>query len=193
EQAATGDGEEPASGEAASAPAVPEGTPRVELHERSDRPLVLGKPNPLPIEPQADPEAAPKQAKRSRMTVEEANQEALRVAARMKSAFFLLSEREQARQIGCHWQTWTKTELYKKAQQKRARLLKQASRADAPGSPPVVSFTSDLEAVTGEGQPNEILDQLIAEEQEATDAKRCWEDLSPAERQQILDEQAADA
>ena len=40
----------------------------------------------------------------------------------MKKRFFLLSEREQAALIGCHWQTWTRTPFFKVAKIKKKRL-----------------------------------------------------------------------
>jgi len=109
-------------------------------------------------------------AKRSaaeRMTVAEANEKARQLARKGKKAFFDLSEREQARRIGCSWATWRKTDLYRDAK-KKGRLLRQRSKPRAPGSPSVVSLTKGLEAVTAEGDRDEVLQQLIAE-QEADD------------------------
>jgi hypothetical protein len=45
--------------------------------------------------------------------------------------------------------------------------MKQTGRGkegNAP-APKALSLTSDLEAVTGEGEPNEVLEQLIAEQE----------------------------
>jgi hypothetical protein len=100
-----------------------------------------------------------------RMTVEAANEKARKLAKRLRMSFFLFSEREQARQIGCSWATWRKTTFYEKAQKIRFRLTRQAGKEKAPASPPVVSLTGDLEAVTGEGDRNETLDRLIAEQE----------------------------
>jgi hypothetical protein len=96
--------------------------------------------------------------RRPRMTVEQANERAGHLVKQMRKAFFQLSARKQAEKIGCNWGTWTKTPFYQKYKKRNAVPDRGA------GSPPVVSLTSDLEAVTGEGDPNEILEQLIAEQ-----------------------------
>jgi hypothetical protein len=121
------------------------------------RPATLRDPEKEQVESVVPPD------KPARMTVEQANRKAMLVARRMKKAFFLLSAREQARQIGCHWQTWTKTTFYAKAQVGKARLT-QPPRKDI-GSPPVASLTGGLEAVAGEGDRDEVLKQLIAEQE----------------------------
>jgi hypothetical protein len=102
---------------------------------------------------------------RPRMKVKEANEEAMKVAKQMGKAFFFLSERAQARRIGCHWKTWTRTPFFKKAKLKRARLLGQSSQGHAAGSPSTITLTSDLQAVTGEGERGEVMEQSIAREE----------------------------
>jgi hypothetical protein len=116
-----------------------------------------------------------------RMTVEEANKRAMRVFKQLGKAFFLLSEREQAKRIGCHWQTWTKTKLYKRAQKIRNRAMRQpVNKTDAPAASKVVSLTSSLEAVLGEGDRHETLNQLIAEQ--AADSEPSPLDNDPPDR-----------
>jgi hypothetical protein len=95
-----------------------------------------------------------------RMTVKEANDEAMKLAQRLRSEFFLYSERKQAKVIGCHWKTWRKTDFYQTANAKRI-VAKQRK----PSSPKAVSLTAGLETVTGEGEKNEILQKLIAEQE----------------------------
>ncbi len=106
-----------------------------------------------------------------RMTVEQANKRAMQLAKQMKEGFFSLSEREQARRIGCSWVTWGKTEFYAQAQKRRARQPRSPERK-------ATSFTSHVEAVTGEGDRNEVLNQLIAE-QEADSEPSPLEDDPP--------------
>jgi hypothetical protein len=131
-----------------------------------------------PTEPQT---GLPQRAKQSRrMTVEEANETAMKLAKQMKQGFFLLSEREQAKKIRCSWQTWKKTPFYLKSKKHKARLASKAGSPDAPGSPPVVSLTSNLEAVTGEGSPNEVLEQLIAEQEADSEPSPLADDLPDA-------------
>jgi len=105
-----------------------------------------------------------KQKKRTRMTREEANQEAMKLAKEMGSTFFLLSESEQARRIGCAWKTWNRTTFFQEAQ-KRQKQLSNRYAAKGKGSRPVVSFTGALEAVAGEGKKDEVLEQLIADQE----------------------------
>jgi hypothetical protein len=108
---------------------------------------------------------APVSAKGSkpRMTRKQANEKAMELAKKMGKPFFVLSENEQARRIGCTWSTWSKTELYAQGRKKKDQLARQAQRQKGAGSPSTVSFTTDLEAVTGTGGRDEVLKQLLAE------------------------------
>lgn len=56
-----------------------------------------------------------KKKKKKRMTVDDANKEAMRLAKLLRAGFFALSERQQAEQIGCSWTTWVKTDFYETA------------------------------------------------------------------------------
>src|SRR5262249_28850859 len=115
--------------------------------------------SPAPDRPE---EAAPEKAK-GRMTVEEVNEKARRVAGRMgESIFLLLSTRAQAREIGCHFSTWTKTEFYEECRRKTQRQLQQAGGRKASGSRPAQALTPQLEATLGEGRPDEVLHQVEA-------------------------------
>jgi hypothetical protein len=126
-----------------------------------------------------------------RMTVEEANQKAQQLAEQMGKKFFKLSEREQADRIGCSWQTWVRTPLFKEWQ-KQAGTTTQLPKENTPCSPPVVGLTAKLEAVAGEGGQDQVLKDLIADEQQRLDTKRKSEDSSRAELQQLIAEQDAD-
>jgi hypothetical protein len=103
-------------------------------------------------------EAEEKKSKK-RMTRQEANERAMELVKRYRKQFVMLSESEQARQIGCSWQTWKRTELFKKIHKQKNKLLPR-KRA---GSRRPVSLTHDLESVTGEGKPDEVLNQLLHE------------------------------
>jgi hypothetical protein len=62
---------------------------------------------------------APKPVEKGRMTVAQANTAAMELATRLGEAFFHYSERRQAIEIGCSWQTWARTTFYKTATAKR--------------------------------------------------------------------------
>jgi hypothetical protein len=98
------------------------------------------------------------------MTVADANAKAMELAKKDGKAFFLLSQNEQARRIGCAWATWSKTEFYKTAKKRGEQSHRQAAPKKTSGSPSVVSFTSEMEAVIGEGRREEMLNKLTAEQ-----------------------------
>jgi hypothetical protein len=125
---------------------------------------------------------------RPRMSVDEANARAMQLAKQMGQAFFLLSERRQAEQIGCHWKTWTSTPFYSQAQKRKASLTRRASAGKAAGSPPVASFTRDLEAATGEGDRNEVLNNVMFREDAEADASARQQEL-----ERLIAEHRADA
>jgi hypothetical protein len=110
-----------------------------------------------------------------RMTRTEANDKAKELAKKLKKAFFALSEREQAKRIGCHLKTWKKTPLYQEAKRKKA---KNKPPGNAPAAPGAVPFTATLEAAAVEGGRDEVLNQLIAE-QEADSEPSPLEDDPP--------------
>jgi hypothetical protein len=109
------------------------------------------------------------------MTAEEANRKAMELVKKMKKVFFALSEREQAKLIGCTWRTWSKTEFYKTAKKKKPR------QHPARGAPRTVSLSPAMEAVTGEGGREETLNKLIAE-QEADHEPSPLEEDPPGDR-----------
>ena len=95
-----------------------------------------------------------------RMSVEEANAKAMKLARKQRAGFFALSIRQQAELIGCSFKTWKKTPFFKTAQEKRpAGKLRKTS------SPKTVSLTDGLEAVTGEGGKDQTLQDLIADQE----------------------------
>ena len=94
------------------------------------------------------------------MTVGKANEEAMKHARKKRQGFFALSERQQAELIGCSWTTWRKTPFYAEALKKRP-----TSKPKKPSSPKAVSLTAEREAVTGEGDRDEVLKQLVAEQE----------------------------
>jgi hypothetical protein len=102
--------------------------------------------------------------RRTNMTVEEANRKAMELAKLLKQDFFSLSERKQAKRIGCSWGTWRKTTFYKQAK-KKGRRSQRAKGERAAGSPSVSSLTGNLEAAIGEGHRDEVLNQLIVEQE----------------------------
>jgi hypothetical protein len=136
----------------------------------------------------ADPQQSPEPGKvrsPSRMTVEQANERASKLAKRMKNGFFAMSKREQAKQIGCHLKTWKQTSLYKTAVED-GRIP-----PDKPRGPKTVSLTSGLEDTTGEGEKDEVLKEVAERERQealrrlADEQKAEWEpsSLEPRKRQ----------
>ena len=110
----------------------------------------------------------PPQRKRKGMTVEEANEKAMQLARELRAGFFALSERQQAKLIGCSWATWKKAPFYPHAQGKRP-----AGQRKKPPSPKAESLTAGREGVTGEGDKNEVLQKLI-DEHEADKEPSPW-------------------
>jgi hypothetical protein len=109
----------------------------------------------------------------NRMSVNQANETAMKRAKKMKRVFFMLSQREQAKLIGCAFGTWKKTQFFAEAQKRRPR-----AGAAKPSSPKTTSFTAKTESVTGEGGKDEVLNQLIAD-QEADGEPSTLEDDPP--------------
>lgn len=99
---------------------------------------------------------------RGRMTVAQANRKATMLVGELGRAFFDLSEREQAKKIGCHVKTWKLTEVYNEA--KRTGRL-QKPRKKGIGSPKVVSFTNRLEDTYGVGEKDGIANQVSADDE----------------------------
>src|SRR5699024_3307396 len=96
----------------------------------------------------------------------------------------------QAKRIGCSWATWKKTQFYAEAKKKMENLSQQRNSKQRPQNEPVVSLTSKLESMVGEGARDQVLNQLIDEERSAR--TRQWHDLSLAEQQALIAEQEAD-
>jgi hypothetical protein len=97
---------------------------------------------------------------KARMTIAQANDKAKKLAHKMRKGFFALSQRQQAEMIGCSWATWKKTEFYRIAETKRP-----GGKRKRTSTPKTVSLTPLLEAVTGEGDRDEALKQLVAEQE----------------------------
>jgi hypothetical protein len=108
--------------------------------------------------------AAPPERATRRMSVKDADNKARELAAASKSRFYGISDRKQARMIGCSFATWKKTPFYPLATRNKRRpgINKSAGTA----APKVVSFTNKTQSQVGEGHRGEVLEQLI-EDQEA--------------------------
>ncbi len=130
----------------------------------------------LPEPAEAEDPAPPS----NRLTVEEANTKAKRLAKQMGNAFFLLSERKQFKLIGCGSKTWRNTELYKKAKKMKAKVLRPSKQGQT-RSPAAMSFTSTLEAQTYDGERDEEIKRLI-EDQEADQEPSPLDDDLPDSR-----------
>ncbi len=115
-------------------------------------------------------------AQRKRITVSEANDKAMTLAKKLKQEFFAMSCRKQAALIGCSFATWKKTTFYKESQKKKTTLKPNKSRA-----PKAESLTREREAVTGEGDRDEVPNSLIAE-QRADKEPSPLEDAPPDQR-----------
>jgi hypothetical protein len=106
-----------------------------------------------------DEEAAtPRRKRRRPLSVGQADDRAMDLAREMGKEFLALSEREQARKIGCHRRTWRRTPFYQLIQEQRAR-----PEAGTPHGPAVQSLSTGVEA--GIGQEDESLQALLNESQ----------------------------
>jgi hypothetical protein len=113
-----------------------------------------------------------KPAKRSRMTKEQANQRAQRLVKKKRRAFFAMSQRQQAKLIGCSWATWKATEFYKVlASQGKFHNRSKTS------SPKVESLSAGREKVAGQGERDEVLSQLIASQEADREPSPLEDDL----------------
>jgi hypothetical protein len=126
----------------------------------------------------------PEPAHTHRMNVEQANDKAMALAKRMGKRFFRLSEREQAKRIGCHWSTWAKTEFYRQAKKKAP--LQRRVKINAPRSPRTVCLTSDLEAVTPLRERPASLKRLIAEHEADSEPSPLDDDPPGARPRKVL-------
>jgi hypothetical protein len=99
--------------------------------------------------------------KKSRLTRQEANEKAMRLAKANRS-FVKLSSREWAEAIGCSAAHVVGLPFWKATMKRR----KQKSEG-RPSAPKAVSYTPELEAATkkGKGNKDNILNQLIAEQE----------------------------
>jgi hypothetical protein len=93
------------------------------------------------------------------MTVERANSKAMALA-KADPAFVHLPLRDWATAIGCSEGQVPKLPLWQDTMKQTGRGKKKG-----PSAPKVVSLTDSLEAVTGEGGRDEVLNQLTAEQQ----------------------------
>jgi len=107
--------------------------------------------------------AMAKKAHRGAITVEEANQTAMRLAKKDLS-FVNGGVREWAKRVReasgktCSTATIHGTALWQKTMEARGRGRRKGGKAKA------VSFTDSLEAVVGNGDPHEVLNRLTAEQ-----------------------------
>jgi hypothetical protein len=106
---------------------------------------------------------------RRRMTVDQANERAMTLA-RNETSFRRLSERNQAKRIGCSWVTWKKTPFFRKLKD-RKNLGSQAAKTPCPQRP--IAFTDKVEASTAVGEKDEVLLNLIAEQEADQEPSPC--------------------
>ncbi len=121
------------------------------------------------------------------MRIPEANAKAMELAKKLRKEFFLLSETRQAELIGTTWATWSKTKFYTTAKKRRQELTGEQSRSrESRGSMKTVPFTPQMQAVLGEGQPGEVLNQVIERDQTLArlTAEETLHQLTPEEFQQ---------
>jgi hypothetical protein len=123
----------------------------------------------------------------SGMSVEEANEEALKQAKKWGAVFFSMSNNRQAKLIGCHPLTWRKTQLYKTAVEQGKINPPKPKRVKA------LSFTRGRASVIGQGKKDEVLnlagereEQRLKEEREllrltAQSQKESKENPSPTD------------
>lgn len=125
---------------------------------------------------------AGKKRKVKSMTVADANSKAMELAKRMGEGFFQLSERQQAKAIGCSWKTWSSTTLYKEARKRRPQ---PQEAKDKGAGRKVVTLTAKVEAMTGEGGRDEVLEKLIAQQEADYEPSPLEEDSPSSPRQKV--------
>jgi hypothetical protein len=128
--------------------------------------------SPSPIAAAADAEPAGRSDPKQRMSAAEANRKAMELA-KADRFFVQRSLREWAHAIGCSDGLVSELPLWKETMNLTGRGIKGKAPA-----PKAVGLTDDVEAVAGEGKPNDVLDQVIVKEDTAR-AKARWEALSP--------------
>ncbi len=135
-----------------------------QIHLEAANAARLCQPPPA-AEREAPAEAEPAPSKtRGRMSKEEANEKAKRLAKSMKDKFFLLPVRQQAHLIGCSFATWTKTTFYHTARQRGVLAAKRKRRGSRPAAPRPVNFSDKIEETVGEEA--DPLEALIAEQEQ---------------------------
>jgi hypothetical protein len=126
-------------------------------------------------QPVGEPPAPGDSMSRPRTTVQEANCKAMELA-RADPAFVQRSLREWADAIGCSHGLVTELPLWQETMRRTGR-----GRKDKSVAPKAVSLTKPLEAATGEGDKDDVLNQLIAQ-QEADKEPSPLEDDPPDSR-----------
>ncbi|HVS36836.1 MAG TPA: hypothetical protein VMS17_14850 [Gemmataceae bacterium] len=124
------------------------------------------------------------------MAREEADRKA-RELARDDPSFYTASGREQARRIGCSYATWHATPFYEQARWRRKGPARP-KRTGEVAAPKAVSFTKEMESVTGEGRQDEVLHQLTKAE-EAEELRRQIASQQAENEPSPLDPDPADA
>ena len=101
-------------------------------------------------------------SQRKKMTVAQANVNAMILAKKKKQVFFLLSTRMQAELIGCAYATWKKTEFCKKAMETRERL-EHAKQNKKTTSRKAEDYNEAVAAKTAQGG-DDGLNKLVEDE-----------------------------
>jgi hypothetical protein len=96
------------------------------------------------------------------MTVAEANLKARELARWRRKKFFAMSQNDQAKEIGCSWGTWSKTPFYKEC--KKQGKIKPGKHPKGSRPPSVVSLTAKMEEVVGDGDKNQVLEEVADKE-----------------------------
>ncbi len=121
------------------------------------------------ISPEADQDATAASSPK-RMTAEEANKKAMELA-KTDRFFVERSLREWAERIGCSEGLVPKLPLWQATMEKTGR-----GRRDKAPPPKAVSLTENLEAVTGEGDKDEVLNHLVAEQEADAEPSPLYDD-----------------
>jgi hypothetical protein len=123
---------------------------------------------------------------RPRMTVKVADQKARELHERLGWDFLILSERKQAEAIGCSWSTWKNTDFYKDGETKGLFRKRPARGGRGRGTPPaVVGLTDRMEATVGQGGPDAVLKELIAQQTADSEPSPLEDDLPDSRPKKI--------
>jgi hypothetical protein len=119
-------------------------------------------PSSAEAEASGGPPTEPRRGPERRMSRNEAGREGRRLVEEMGEKFTRASKRRQANMIGCSFETWKNSRFFGELHEKKST---KTTKGKAPAA---ISLTDPVEADLGQGSKDEILNGLIADQEEET-------------------------